>query len=440
MKKILIVDDELNHRLMMRLHLEDNGFECFEAENGVDAYNALKKINPDLMLLDITMDVMDGLTLLNKIRLEGFNLPTLMITANTDIKTAVTAMKIGATDFVTKPVEISELLKSINLFLNEQPQNQPNEPKNKLNYKFCGVYSAEPMQKIIEMLAMVSHTDATVLILGESGTGKELIAKSIHENSARDGKPFIAVNCAALNDNLIESELFGHVKGAFTGAVADRKGRFEQAAGGTIFLDELGEIPLSTQTKLLRVLQEKVYEPVGSNKPLKTDARIIAATNKDLKQMSSEGTFRQDLYFRLSVFPVTIPPLRQRREDIRPLVKYFINKYAIRFGKNINSATEKYLKKLENYSFPGNIRELENIVERSLILCREDKLKEDTLPDLDTKNFDTGSVKLNLKDNEKQAIIDTLEKCGNNRTKAAKVLGISRRALYYKMEEFGIEK
>lgn len=439
MKRILIVDDELNHRLMMRLHLEDSGFTCFEAENGSVAYSMLSRVSPDIILLDITMEVMDGLTFLNKIRIEGNLTPTLIITANTDIKTAVAAMKIGATDFITKPVDTSELVANIHNLLSEAPACEPVQKMS--DYVFEGVYSSAAMSRVIGMLSMVSSTDATVLILGESGTGKELVAKSIHVNSTRSKKPFVAVNCAALNDNLIESELFGHVKGAFTGAVADRRGRFEQAAGGTIFLDELGEIPPATQTKLLRVLQERIYEPVGSEKSFKTDARIIAATNKDLKRMSESGEFRQDLYFRLSVFPVTIPPLRERSEDIRGLIKYFIQKYAPLFGKNITSATEKYFKKLENYPFPGNIRELENIVERSLILARDDKLTDDTLPVLNSADemlAGSSSSRHNLKDNERQAIIEAIEAAGGNKTEAAKALGISRRAIYYKMEQLGI--
>ncbi len=432
MRKILIVDDEANHRLMLRLHLEDNEFECFEATDGIEVEQLLEKINPDLILLDITMQIMDGLTLLQRLRAQGINTPIIMITANTDVKTAVSAMKLGATDFLVKPVDIEELLDSVERLLTN-PSDVENISSD-ISYKFNGVYSDSNMAEVIKLLSMVAPTDATVLILGESGTGKELIAKSIHDNSPRANMPFVPVNCAALNDNLIESELFGHIKGAFTGATATRVGRFEQANNGTIFLDELGEIPLSTQTKLLRVLQEKIFEPVGSNKSIKTNVRIIAATNKDIKSMSETGEFRQDLFFRLSVFPITIPPLRERLRDIEPLINHFIEKYAVGFGKNITSATQEYINTLKNYGFPGNIRELENIVERSIILSTDNKLTANTLPSLTEKKQD----ELNLKSNEKEAIVNALKQAGNNKTNAAKALGISRRALYYKIEQYGI--
>ncbi len=432
-KKILIVDDEKNHRLMLRLHLEDNGHECFEASDGIEVEQMLENISPDLILLDITMEVMDGLTLLHRLRDKNINIPTIIITANTDVKTAVSAMKIGATDFLTKPVDVEELLDLSEKLLYSSTNNTQQSIDN-IDYKFDGVYKDKNMVNVINMLSMVAPTDATVLILGESGTGKELIAKSIHDNSPRASKPFIAVNCAALNDNLIESELFGHIKGAFTGATTSRIGRFEQAHNGTIFLDELGEIPLSTQTKLLRVIQEKVFEPVGSNKSIKTDVRIVAATNKDIKSLSESGEFRQDLYFRLSVFPIVVPPLRDRNSDIEPLVNYFIKKYATGFGKNITGASKDYINQLKIYSFPGNIRELENIVERSIILSSDNKLSKDTLPSLSTKHSE-----LNLKSNEKDTIIDALNQCNGNKSNAAKLLGISRRALYNKIEQYKLD-
>lgn len=429
MKKVLIVDDEKNHRLMMKLHLTDEGYDCIEATDGLVAYNEIIENKPDIILLDITMDIMDGFALLKKIRLENINTPVVIVTAHTDVKTAVSAMKLGATDFVTKPVDIKALIQTVKKLLELK---NVNTQFNNIDYMFDGVYQSKAMQEIIDLLSMVAPTDATVLILGESGTGKELIAKSIHKNSKRKDKPFVPVNCAALNDNLIESELFGHIKGSFTGASSNRQGRFAQASGGTIFLDELSEIPLATQTKLLRVIQEKVFEPVGSDKPIKADVRIIAASNKNIEEMVNLGTFRQDLYFRLCVFPITLPPLRERPKDIPLLINYFIDKYAKDFGKNITSIDKEYIKMLENYDFKGNIRELENIVERSLILTRNNILTVDTLPNLQ-KSTDT-----NIKNYEKQAIIDALQKSDGNKTNAAKLLGISRRSLYYKIEEFNI--
>jgi two-component system response regulator HydG len=432
-KNILIIDDEKNHRHMLRLHLEDAGYICSEAGNGALALAALAESAPDLILLDITMDVMDGLTFLSYIRGEGNNTPVIIITASNDAKIAVSAMKLGAADFLTKPVDTAELLDMIKAMpeKNEQEAELPSK-----NYKFEGVYSESGLGKIIDLLAMVAPTDATVLIMGESGTGKELIARSIHDNSARAGKPFVAVNAAALNENLIESELFGHVKGAFTGATADRKGRLQEAAGGTIFLDEIGELPLSTQAKLLRVLQEKTFELVGSSKTVQVDVRIIAATNKDLEQMSAKGDFRQDLYFRLAVFPVYLPPLRDRQSEISVLTEFFVKKHADRFQKKVNIISRDYMKKLMNYDFPGNIRELENLVERSIILARNDTLTEELLP-----NFNhSGSHGTILKEQEKDTIISVLKSCDNNKTKAAEKLGISRRALYYKLKEYGIDE
>ncbi len=432
-KHILIVDDEKNHRHMLGLHLDDAGYTYEEAANGALALALMHEKEFDLILLDITMDVMDGLTFLSYIRGEGNNIPVVVITANADTRTAVSAMKLGAADFITKPVDISELLAIIGDMLEDTHVGCDVEEFKSIDYRFNGVYAKDGLGKIIDLLAMVAPTDATVLILGESGTGKELVAKSIHDNSPRVNKPFVAVNAAALNENLIESELFGHVKGAFTGAAGDRKGRLEEANGGTLFLDEVGELPLATQAKLLRVLQEKTFEMVGSSKTVKVDVRIVAATNQDLEQMIDDGRFRPDLYFRLAVFPVNIPALRDRTVEIPVLVDHFVKKYAERFQKKINNISKEYMRKLMNYSFPGNIRELENLIERSLILARNDVLTEDLLPQLAANNTYT------LREQEKGTILTILKDCGNNKTKAAEKLGISRRTLYYKLKEYGID-
>lgn len=433
-RKVLIVDDEANHRLMLKLHLEDSGYKTEEALNGADALIKLDDFKPDIILLDMKMDIMDGITFLGHLSRKDFSVPVVVITAFSSIKTAVEAMKLGAADYLTKPVDIDHMLEVVSKTVGDKTVVPSLEFAD--DYTFEGVYSSGGLGKIIEQLKMVAPLNATVLILGESGTGKELIARSIHDNSPRKNKPFIAVNCAALNENLIESELFGHMKGSFTGASANKEGRFELADGGTIFLDEIGELPQQVQAKLLRILQDKTFERVGGVKTLTTDARIVAATNKDLKALSEKNEFREDLYFRLSVFPVNLPPLRERVQEIEPLVNYFISRYATRFGKLIKGTDKTYIEKLLRYSFPGNIRELENIVERSVILAKTDRLTADTLPPLETKI--TGGS-LDIRDNERELIIKALEKTGGNKTKAAEVLGISRRTLHSKINEFYIK-
>jgi two-component system response regulator HydG len=431
-KQVLIVDDEKNHRHMIGLHLAEAGYGILEAQNGVAALSAMNTEKIDIILLDLTMDVMDGLTFLSYIRQNGAEQPVVIITANSDAKSVVSAMKLGAADFLTKPVDITELLYLMKE-LTDKERKVEIEPASK-NYKFSGVYTAAAMGKVIDMLSMVAPTDATVLILGESGVGKELIAQSIHENSPRRTKPFIALNVAALNENLVESELFGHIKGAFTGAVSNRKGRVEEADEGTLFLDEVGELPHAVQAKLLRFLQEKSYEPVGSSRTVFSNVRIVAATNQDLEKMVDEGKFRQDLYFRLAVFPVDIPSLRDRTTDIPILTEHFMKKYSERFQKKISKISKGYIKKLLNYSFPGNIRELENLVERSIILAREDTLTEELLPVLSVDNTPK------LKELEKENIFAALKGCDGNKTRAAENLGISRRALYYKLKEYNLDE
>ncbi|UOD34027.1 sigma-54-dependent Fis family transcriptional regulator [Deferribacteraceae bacterium V6Fe1] len=436
-RKILIVDDEQNHRLMLKIHLEDAGYEILEAENGLDGLYLAEENELYAILLDIKMSVMDGLTVLTKLKEKGLNTPVIMITAFNNVRTAVETMKLGAVDFITKPVDIDMLLKSLDNL--EKVVTEDIKVNNiSDDFIFEGVYSKEGLGKIVDLLKMVAPTDASVMIYGESGTGKELVAKAIHNNSLRRKNQFLAVNCAALNENLIESELFGHEKGAFTGATNLKKGKFELADGGTIFLDEIGEMPLSTQAKLLRVLQEREFERVGGVKTIKTDTRVIAATNRDLEAMVKSGDFREDLYFRLNVFPVKLPPLRERKTEIPLLVNFFLEKYASRFSKVIKGYTKEFIEKLSSYNFPGNIRELENIIERSIILCTSDKLSADVLPELkieDNEDIDT----LDVKENEKQLIIKALKETNNNKSNAAKILGISRKTLHNKIKEYEIE-
>ncbi|MCX8083647.1 MAG: sigma-54 dependent transcriptional regulator [Calditerrivibrio sp.] len=433
MKNLLIVDDEQNHRLMLRLHLKDHGFVIHEADNGFEALTIIENNKIDIILLDIKMDIMDGLTFLHKIRSEGIDIPVIMISAFDNAKYAVESLKLGAADYITKPVDIDQLIKIIKKLIQTNPTVEQTTFLS--DYVFDGIYSERGLGKVISLLKMVAPTDATVLITGESGTGKELIAKSIHKNSPRSKGPFIAVNCAALNENIIESELFGHEKGAFTGAISQKRGKFELADKGTIFLDEIGEIPQHIQVKLLRVLQEKVIERVGSEKSIKVDVRIVAATNRDLKKLVEKGDFREDLYFRLNVFPIHLPPLRERYEEIPLLIDFFIKKYSTNFGKNIKGYTETFCNKLKNYHFPGNIRELENIIERAIILSKNDILDESLLPDLDLRN----NSDLLIKNNEKQLILKALVDAKYNKTKAAEILGISRRTLHNKIKEYKLE-
>ncbi|KAA0259058.1 sigma-54-dependent Fis family transcriptional regulator [Deferribacter autotrophicus] len=433
-KKILIVDDEENHRFMLKLHLEDE-YVVDEASNGVEALSSVESNHYDLILLDIKMDLMDGLTFLSHLRRKGMNTPVIVISAFNNVRTAVEAMKLGAVDYITKPVDVKVLKKQIEELLSSKSGEE--EVKIVDDYYYEGVYSENGLGKIIDLLKMVAPTDATVLIMGESGTGKELIARSIHNNSPRKGKPFLAVNCAALNENLIESELFGHEKGAFTGADKAKPGKFELADGGTIFLDEIGELPLQTQAKLLRVLQDKTFERVGGLKTLKTDARIVAATNRNLEEMVKEGKFREDLYFRLNVFPVFVPPLRERKNEIPLLLNFFIKKYSEKFQKIIKGYSDDYLKVLMKYNFPGNIRELENIVERSIILCRGEMLTRDLLPPLKMEN--SSSKKSSMKEHEKILIEKALKETNGNKSKAAELLGISRKTLHNKIKEYNIE-
>lgn len=435
MKNILIVDDEANHRLMLKINLEDRGFNITEAENGLEALELIDDNIFTAVLLDIRMDIMDGLTMLAHLGKKNLSIPVIMITAFSDVKTAVESMKLGAFDYMTKPVDIDDLENIINSISTDTDTEQLIVS----DYNFEGIYSESGLGQIISLLKMVAPTDATVMVTGESGTGKELIAKSIHTNSQRANKPFLAINCAAINENLIESELFGHEKGSFTGATAAKLGKFKLADKGTLFLDEIGELSLQTQAKLLRTLQEKTFETVGGTKTQISDVRIVTATNRDLQQMVNEGTFREDLFFRINVFPIHIPPLRERSEEIPLLINYFIKKYASSFGKIIKKASKDFISKLVNYEFPGNIRELENIIERSIILSSGEILEPSVLPPLQNKKSSNEKLSLDVKENEKKLILEALAKTNGNKTKAAKILGMSRRSLHNKINEYDSE-
>ena len=445
-KSILIVDDDKAHRMMLRAVLSDEGYRVYEADDGTTAIRAVEEQFFDLILMDIRMTEMDGLESLEQIKQVSPGIRALMMTAFPEVPAAVKAIKLGAVDYLTKPLDTDELRLRISKLLGHPPLKTGEQAlKNRLLDSPGFIGQSEKMQQILETLALVAPTDTSVLILGESGTGKELIADSIHSNSERATQPLVKVNCAALPENLLESELFGHEKGAFTGAVSRRKGRFETANGGTIFLDEIGEISLAVQAKLLRVLQEQQFEPLGSSKTMTVDVRIIAATNKQLEEEIQKGRFREDLFYRLNVFPICLPPLRERKDDIPLLAEHFLAQYSQKHKRRIVGFSPHALDLLIRYDWKGNIRELENTVERSVILCRDESITPQHLPvpiqalmgaeSPESQNLEGG---LTLKEMEKQLILSTLKQYEENRTKTAEALGISRRSLQMKLKDYGI--
>jgi two-component system response regulator HydG len=395
------------------------------------------------------MTTMDGIEALTEIRKISPLVPVLIMTAYASVKTAVEALKAGAFEYLTKPLDIEELKilieKALELY---QLRAENIALKERLGdrFDFAKIIGRSPkMKEVFDTLSLVAPTDATVLILGESGTGKELVANSIHHNSPRASQPFIKVSCAALPETLLEGELFGHEKGAFTGAIARREGRFQLAHRGTIFLDEVGEMSMTTQTKLLRVLQEKEFEPLGSSRTVKVNVRVIAASNKDLDREAKAGRFREDLFYRLNVVPISLPPLRERREDIPALAAHFFATYRDKNRKQLNDIAGKAMDLLMRYDWPGNIRELENCVERAVILARGEIIAPADLPpiiqalskdrEIQGLNLPSG---ISIQEVEKALILKTLEDTGGNRTRAAEILGINRRTLQNKLKEYGI--
>jgi two-component system response regulator HydG len=447
-KTILITDDDMAHRTMMKVNLFRSGYTLLEAADGDEVLPLLKQHHVDLILLDMKMERMDGLTTLSALGEAGFEVPIIVITAFSSVESAVEAMKRGAFDYVTKPIDIDELKIVINKALDFHQLHEENEQlKERLHERFSFskiIGNSQVMQEMFSTIALVAPSDATVLLTGESGTGKELVANALHENSSRKNFPFIKVNCAALHENLLESELFGHDKGAFTGASEQRKGRFELAHKGTLFLDEIGDMSLQTQAKILRVLQEGEFERLGGHKTISTDVRLVAATHKDLPFMVGEGTFRQDLFFRLSVVPIELPPLRERGGDITKLANYFLKKYAKKNNKDIKGFYPETLSYFIRYQWPGNIRELENTVERAVILCLGEKITARELP----QNLLPEGTKISvpqhpdagftLREMEREAIRSTLEQTEGNKSKTAKILGVARQTLLNKIKEYNL--
>jgi len=445
--RILVVDDDAAHRQMLQAVLEKEGYAVELAESGEKAVDAVKARFFDLILMDIRMKNMGGLEAQQKTTEISPQIPVIMMTAYASVKTAIEAMKTGAYDYLTKPLDIDELniLVRRALYhyrLEQDKRNLQQQVSERFSFKnFIG--DSNPMKRVFEKIAVVAATEATVLITGESGTGKELVANAIHLNSDRKERPMIMINCAALPESLLESELFGHEQGAFTGAMKQHKGRFQQAHRSSIFLDEIVEMSPSTQAKVLRVIQGREVEPLGGTGTVKVDVRVIAATNKDLPQEVQEGRFREDLYYRLNVFEIEMPPLRKRREDIPQLAAFFLKRYAQKNRKSIKAFTAKAMDALMRHSWSGNVRELENTVERAVIMCRGETIKSMDLPKYvmtDQESGEGAGIRLttgrSLKEVEKEMILRTLREVGGNRTHAAKILGISRRTLQLKIKGY----
>lgn len=460
MFSILVVDDEPNYLVVLSELLKDEGFEVFTASNGEEGLKIVEAVDLDIVITDMQMPGMNGLQLLYRVKEKKPDLPVVVITAFAEVDKAVQAMMAGAFNYLAKPFSNDELiitLKKAAQHYSLVRENSRLRDEIKLKSSFGGMVGKNPkMLQVYQLIEKVAPTHASVLITGESGTGKELVAKAIHVNSPRESRPFIAVNCAALSENLLESELFGHEKGAFTGAVAMRKGRFELADTGTIFLDEVGEIPLVLQSKLLRILQEKTFERVGGGKTIEVDVRIISATNKDLREEVAAGRFREDLFYRLNVIPINLPALRDRMDDMRLLAEYFVEKYRKELVKPKLQISPDALKLLMKLPWEGNIRELENTIERAAILCSNDLIEADDVhPDIqyaeeprplghevDLRLMFPEDAGLNdvLFVIEKKMLIQALSDTDYVQARAAEKLGITKSLLQYKMKKYQIKK
>ncbi len=450
--KILIVDDEVSTTALLKGFLVKQGFDIQTEHDPEIAFSMIRDQEFDLLISDYRMPKMNGLELIEKVRELDPVIAILMISAYGSIETAVKIIKAGASDYLTKPIDLNELLMLIDKSIDKKRLMVENlQLKEILQEKFRFeniVGNSDTLNEVMSVVQRVASSQATVMLRGESGTGKELIALALYQASKRKDKPFVKVSCAALPESLLESELFGHIKGSFTGAISDRKGKFEEADSGTIFLDEIGEISLTTQSKLLRVLQEREFERVGSNETCKVDVRIIAATNRNLEEAVKSKEMREDLYYRLNVVPIFLPSLRKRREDIIPLIEHFIAKFAKENERIIQGITKEARKILVKYDYPGNIRELENIIERAIVLARDDVISIKDLPLTVTSSHKEEEKKQNapflelmtLEAAEKALIDMALEKHNGVQTRAAKELGISERALRYKIKIKGEKK
>ncbi len=434
---ILIIDDEIRLRELYSETLKLANFDTIMASSPIEANNIIKEQLPDMIVSDVRMPGMDGITFLKQIKKEYQDLPFLLITAYADIKEAVTALKLGAVDYLQKPIDLEELVTAVSDILHIQATQTKNEIPHDITKNF--IVESNSMKDILNNAYTVAKSDVNVLLTGESGTGKEVLANFIHKTSARASSKLVTLNCASIPKNLLESELFGHIKGAFTGAIANRKGIFREAEGGTLFLDEIGDMPLELQPALLRAIENRTISPVGSDKEIDVNFRLLTATNKNLLKEVQNGNFREDLYYRLNVISFELPPLNERKEDIMPLVKFFISKR--NKDKRISVSTTRVF---QNYSWPGNIRELDNAIERACLLSNTDVILPEHLPikivnaskeNIDIEKTDILNV-ITISQAEKSAIKNALESTNNNRTKAAELLGISRRTLITKIKTF----
>jgi len=446
-QRVLVVEDEDKLRRILQLQLQSSGFEVDQAGSAEEALRIADRA--DVVVTDLRLPGMDGLSLLTALRRQNSATPVIVMTAFGSVETAVEAMKAGAADFVTKPFSLDHLLTVVQKALEVRKlraENQKLREELGIRYEFDNIVGRSPaMQEVFATIARVAPTRGTVLLAGESGVGKDLIARAIHHHSPRRDRPFVKINCTALPENLMESELFGYEKGAFTGASVNKPGKFEQADTGTVMLDEIGDVPPTIQVKLLRVLQERELERLGSNKTRHIDVRVIAATNVDLRQALENGTFREDLYYRLNVLPLNIPPLRQRKEDIPFLAEHFVARISADLGRPC-TLSQSGIDRLLQWEWPGNVRELQNVIERSMVLCNGESLEAaDIRIDTSRQKSEAQVVSgflppgMNLDQYEQSIIREALRRAGGNKSQAARLLGITRNALRYRLSQMGID-
>jgi two-component system response regulator HydG len=447
--RVLVVDDDVSVRAALRELLRSENCEVQLAADGSEALERLAELPPDVVVTDLDMPRMDGMQLIAKLHDSHRHLPIIVVTSATEIRSAVAAMRAGAADYITKPVDFDELMLAIGRAIEQRDVRLENENlrrqfRERHGEGIHGLIGTSPvMQAVYRMARQVAPSRATVLITGESGTGKGELARAIHALSPRTDRPFVEVHCAALTETLLESELFGHERGSFTGAEKRRIGRFEQAHEGTIFLDEIGEIPAATQIKLLTVLQDRRFERVGGNEPIKVDVRIVAATNRDLVADVAAGRFREDLYYRLNVIAIEMPPLRSRSSDILMLADHFLRRFALENHQSIDGFTDRARTRIRSHRWPGNVRELENAIERAVVLCQGDRIGEEHLPQGTVIPMGLDGISMpgaTMAELEKFAILKTLEAVEGSTVRAAEMLDISIRTIQYRLHEYGISK